>query len=225
MNLQAGLLYFCGEAVGKTNCRLFSREQKTSLHKVLSVFILYSNVPLTILVRRDQQNIEAAHIVALVRHSTWSAIVFDLFFGILAGAFFLCYQSDINHYIRSIARSLTDDILRTGCIWLMGVPAGFKLNTQLAETLGLVSLNMIQVWSTLLYFLKPVFGPCLFLFAISGMLLGITVPAAMIADMLFLATFHISTLHQLVAFLYSNQLQALAALWRLFRLTAYTFFC
>jgi phosphatidylinositol glycan class Q protein len=105
----------------------------------------------------------------------------------------------------------------------MGVPAGFKLNTQLAEALGLVSLNMIQVWSTLLYFLKPVFGPSLHVFVISGMLLGITVPAAMIADMLFLVTFHISALHQFVAFLYSNQLQALAALWRLFRLTAYLF--
>lgn len=116
-----------------------------------------------------------------------------------------------------MVRSLTDDILRTGCIWLMGVPAGFKLNTELAGMLGLFSLNVIQVWSTLMYLLKPLFGPFLYILAIAGMLLGITVPAAMIADMLFLATIHISTLHQLVAFMYSNQLQALAALWRLFR--------
>lgn len=166
---------------------------------------------------RDQPNIAVAHRTALVRHSVWSAIIFDLFFGILNGAFFLYYLSSISHWVRGMVRSLTDDILRTGCIWLMGVPAGFKLNTELAGTLGLVSLNVIQVWSTLLYLLKPVFGPLLCILAISGMVLGITVPAAIITDVLFLATSHISALHQLVAFLYSNQLQALAALWRLFR--------
>lgn len=166
---------------------------------------------------RDQPNIAAAHRAALVRHSTWSAIIFDLVFGIFAGAFFLCYHASISQFVRGMVRTLTDDILRTGCIWLMGVPAGFKLNNELAGTLGIISLNVIQVWSTLLYLVKPVFGIFLHTLAISGMLLGVTVPAAMIADVLFLATLHISALHQLVAFLYSNQLQALAALWRLFR--------
>eukprot|EP00250_Pteridium_aquilinum_P003546 c13855_g1_i2 orf=38-2389(+) len=166
---------------------------------------------------RDQPNIAAAHRTALIRHSTWSAITFDLVFGIVGGAVFLSYQSAISFHIRSMVRSLTDDILRTGCIWLMGVPAGFKLNTELAGMLGLFSLSVIQVWSTLMYLLKPMLGPFLYMLAIASMLLGITVPAAMVVDMLFLATLHISTLHQLVAFVYSNQLQALAALWRLFR--------
>lgn len=166
---------------------------------------------------RDQPNVAAAHKTALIRHSTWSAVSFDLVFGLVWGAFFLSYQAAISFQIRTMVQSLTDDILRTGCIWLMGVPAGFKLNTELAGMLGLFSLNVIQVWSTLVYLLKPLFGPFLYMLAIAGMLLGITVPAAMIADTLFLVTFHISTLHQLVAFIYSNQLQALAALWRLFR--------
>ncbi|KAI5080454.1 hypothetical protein GOP47_0003637 [Adiantum capillus-veneris] len=167
--------------------------------------------------RRDQPNIAAAHRTALIRHSTWSAISFDLAFGLVWGVFFLSYQSAISFQIRAMVQGLTDDILRTGCIWLMGVPAGFKLNTELAGMLGLFSLNVIQVWSTLVYLLKPLFGPFLCMLAVTGMFLGITVPAAIIADMLFLVTFHISTLHQMVAFMYSNQLQALAALWRLFR--------
>ncbi|KAH7286101.1 hypothetical protein KP509_33G058400 [Ceratopteris richardii] len=166
---------------------------------------------------RDQPNIAVAHRTALIRHSTWSAIIFDLVFGLVWGAIFLSYRSAIGFQIRVMFQSLTDDLLRTGCIWLMGVPAGFKLNTELAGMLGLFSLNVIQVWSTLVYLLKPLFGPFLYMLALSGMILGITVPAAIIADMLFLVTFHISTLHQLVAFIYSNQLQALAALWRLFR--------
>ncbi|MCO5571652.1 hypothetical protein L7F22_025399 [Adiantum nelumboides] len=166
---------------------------------------------------RNQPNVAAAHRTALIRHSTWSAIICDLVFGLVWGAFFLSHQSAISSQIRAMVQGLTDDILRTGCIWLMGVPAGFKLNTELAGMLGLFSLNVIQIWSTLVYLSKPLFGPFLCMLAVAGMLLGITVPAAMIADMLFLVTLHISTLHQMVAFMYSNQLQALAALWRLFR--------
>eukprot|EP00249_Psilotum_nudum_P015115 c25175_g1_i2 orf=158-2374(+) len=165
----------------------------------------------------DEPNMEAAHRAALVRHSAWSAIVFDLFFGLLVGVLLLAYRISISQWVLNMVQSLTDDILRTGCIWLMGVPAGFKLNTELAGFLGLLSLNVIQVWSTSMYFLMPAIGPFLCMLAISGMLLGITVLAAIVADVLFLATIHVYTLHQVVAFLYSNQLQALAALWRLFR--------
>ena len=53
--------------------------------------------------------------------------------------------------------------------------------------------------------------------SVLGILCGITVPASLVIDMIALATLHISTLHWFISLVYSSQLQALAALWRLFR--------
>ncbi|XP_021637989.2 uncharacterized protein LOC110633619 isoform X2 [Hevea brasiliensis] len=105
----------------------------------------------------------------------------------------------------------------SSCVWLMGVPAGFKLNTELAGVLGLISLNAIQIWSTLwifigfllIYFIKGL--------ALLGILFGATILAALVIDMVALATLHVSSLHCAISLLYSWQIQTLAALWRLFR--------
>ncbi|XP_020272584.1 uncharacterized protein LOC109847759 isoform X5 [Asparagus officinalis] len=95
--------------------------------------------------------------------------------------------------------------------------AGFKLNRELAELLGMVSLNAIQIFSTLWFFLGFFWWHFIKGLALSGIILGLTVPAALCIDMLKVATLHVQTLHWLMSLLYSQQIQALASLWRLFR--------
>ncbi|KAJ7530523.1 hypothetical protein O6H91_14G007200 [Diphasiastrum complanatum] len=162
-------------------------------------------------------NVSLAHRMSLRKHLIWSAIVFDMIFGIISGGLLLVYRGWIMQLLYFVSQFVTNDILRTGCIWLMGVPAGFKLNNELAGMFGTAALNVIQMWSTLWCFCKPVLGQCIEVLAVTAMVLGVTVSAAIVVDILSLATIHISVLYQATAFIYSIQLRTLAALWRLFR--------
>ncbi|XP_078433749.1 N-acetylglucosaminyl transferase component family protein / Gpi1 family protein isoform X2 [Wolffia australiana] len=166
---------------------------------------------------RSQPNVEYAHRAAMKRHALWSTIAVDLLLGNILGLLLLTHSQGICFWAFRISSFVTDDILRSGCVWLMGVPAGFKLNTELAEILGLVSLNAIQIWSTLWFYVGSLLLYYVNALALSGMFLGATIPAALCIDLLKLATFHVTALHTLIALLYSRQIWALTSLWRLFR--------
>nr|GMD26831.1 phosphatidylinositol N-acetylglucosaminyltransferase subunit GPI1 isoform X1 [Ipomoea batatas] len=120
-------------------------------------------------------------------------------------------------FVLNSADGITNHILRTGCVWLMGNPAGFKLNAELAGLLGMVSLNAIQIWSTLWLFLNFFLAYLMKMIAVSGSLFGLTTAAALTIDIISLATMHLSALHWLLSLIYSWQIQAISALWRLFR--------
>ncbi|CAN8279719.1 unnamed protein product [Cochlearia groenlandica] len=162
-------------------------------------------------------SVEDAEKAVLQRHSTWSAMAVDLVLGNVIGLFLLFNTESIYLWIFNFAKEFTNEILRSGCVWLMGVPAGFKLNTELAGVLGMISLNVIQIWSTL-WFLMASFIFCLIrAIAIMGITFGATVSAAFVIDIITFATLHITALHWAITVVYSHQIQALAALWRLFR--------
>ncbi|MQL88150.1 hypothetical protein Taro_020701, partial [Colocasia esculenta] len=166
---------------------------------------------------RSPSNVEYAHRAALRKHAIWSTIAIDFLLGNMVGLALLVHADDIYFWASQVACNVTDKLLRSGCVWLMGVPAGFKLNTELAEILGLVSLNAIQIWSTLWFYMGCLFRYTLFGLAFSGMLFGMSIQAALCIDMLKLATLHMLVLHRLISFLYSQQIWALTSLWRLFR--------
>ncbi|KAI3842020.1 hypothetical protein MKX03_023007 [Papaver bracteatum] len=166
---------------------------------------------------RYQSSAEYVHKAALRQHFIWSSVVVDAFFGNIVGVALLLNIEALCPWILNIAHGITNDLLRSGCVWLMGVPAGFKLNTELAGILGIISLNAIQIWSTLWFFLHFLFRYFIQGLAVCGIVLGVTVPASIIIDTIMLATLHVSTLHRLFSLIYSLQIQALVALWRLFR--------
>ncbi|XP_072972802.1 uncharacterized protein [Typha angustifolia] len=165
----------------------------------------------------SQSNIEYAHKAALQKHFNWSSVGVDVMLGIVFGVLLLINADAIWLKILAVVHYMTDNALRSGCVWLMGVPAGFKLNTELAELLGMISLNAVQIFSTLWSFMSTSLRYIIEGLALSGIVFGLTVPAALCIDLLKLATLHVTTLHWLISFLYSQQLQALASLWRLFR--------
>lgn len=179
----------------------------------LYVFSMFNTI---LLCARSRSCVEYAEKAAMNKHSMWSTLVVDILLGNLVGWSLLYHAESIcllvlnfNHWFATF--------LRSGCVWLMGNPAGFKLNAELAGVLGMVSLNAIQVWSTLWIFMGFIFNYTIRGLSILGILCGFTVPAALIIDMIALASLHVSTLHWLISLVYSSQIQALAALWRLFR--------
>ncbi|GJN37725.1 hypothetical protein PR202_gb26710 [Eleusine coracana subsp. coracana] len=137
--------------------------------------------------------------------------------GFLLGAACLLNSENICAGIVGLIHSTTDGILRPGCVWLMGVPAGFKLNTELAELLGMISLNAVQIYSTLWFFMGGFLRHIIQGIAFSGMILGFTVPVSFVIDIIHLATLHITMLHWLISLIYSSQIHTVASLWRLFR--------
>ena len=147
----------------------------------------------------------------------WTSIAADVLLGNVFGVALLCYADFTCSLISNLAREITNHILRSGCVWLMGVPAGFKLNIELAGVLGIISLNAIQIWSTLWFFFGFIFIYVIKALAILGILFGATLPAGLTSDLISIATCHVSTLHWFISLIYSSQIQALAALWRIFR--------
>lgn len=175
------------------------------------------------LLARSQSSVEYAEKAALLKHSMWSSLAVDVLLGNLIGLALLYHAESACIGVLKFASDITNELLRSGCVWLMGVPAGFKLNTELAGILGMISLTAIQIWSTIWIFLGFHFLYVIRGLAISGIIFGLTLPAALIIDLIALVTLHVSTLHWLISLLYSTQIQALAALWRLFRYYFMTF--
>ncbi|CAL5000285.1 unnamed protein product [Urochloa decumbens] len=162
-------------------------------------------------------NIEYAHKAAIRKHALWSSIAVDLLMGFVLGAAFLLNTDTICICTIALVHHMTDAILRSGCVWLMGVPAGFKLNTELAELLGMISLNAVQIYSTLWFFVGGYLRHILQGIAFSGIILGLTAPVSFFIDIIQLATLHVTMLHWLISSIYSRQIQTVASLWRLFR--------
>ncbi|CAN1291937.1 N-acetylglucosaminyl-phosphatidylinositol biosynthetic protein gpi1 [Linum perenne] len=122
--------------------------------------------------------VEYAERAALHRHSMWTSLLVDLFFGNLIGMVLFFHAESVWLWVSLFAKASTNEILRSGCVWLMGVPAGLAV-------LGAVS--------------------------------GVTIPAALVIDIVGIGTAHVSALHWGISVVYSSQIQALGAIWRLFR--------
>lgn len=166
---------------------------------------------------RSESCVEYAEKASLLKHSMWLSVAFDMLFGNLFGLSLLAHADFVCLSIYTITSDITNNWWLISCARLMGNPAGFKLNTELAGILGTFSLNTIQMWSTLWGSMHSVFIFFLKSLAISGVLFGFTTPASLTVDLITVSTTHVSTLYWLISLLYSRQLQAITALWRLFR--------
>ncbi|KAK4761428.1 hypothetical protein SAY87_029312 [Trapa incisa] len=84
---------------------------------------------------------------AVLRHSMGSSLAVDILLGNLIGLALLYNVKSTCSWIKDYGSDVSN-WLRTGCVWLMGVPAGFKLNTKVAAVLGTISLNVTQTLDT-----------------------------------------------------------------------------
>ncbi|CAA0829852.1 N-acetylglucosaminyl transferase component family protein / Gpi1 family protein [Striga hermonthica] len=165
---------------------------------------------------RDWSSVEVAEKVSFDKHSIWSNVMVDILLGNIFGITLWFMAEPACSWVSKFSQDFTNNWLRTGCVWLMGNPAGFKLNTELAGILGMICLNAIQIWSTLWSFMGFLFVYFTKGLALCGVVFGLTSAAALIVDVISLVTMHVLSLHLFFSFIYSSQIRALAALWRLF---------
>eukprot|EP00057_Strongylocentrotus_purpuratus_P008987 XP_011663461.1 PREDICTED: phosphatidylinositol N-acetylglucosaminyltransferase subunit Q-like [Strongylocentrotus purpuratus] len=100
--------------------------------------------------------------------------------------------------------------------WLMGAPAGLKLNTFLAHFLGNFFLYHVYLWIGYLSVLLPIMTSLLWCIAGAGVL-GFSVQLALASDLLSALTFHIYCFYVYAARIYSLQISGLLSLARLFQ--------
>ena len=108
--------------------------------------------------------------------------------------------------------------LRKLITWLMGAPAGLKLNSVLSMCLGRFFLYHIHLWVTFLHVTTPYVSHFLThhcLDALSKM--GLCMQLCVIQDAFNLITFHIHCFYAYARRLFVSQSKGLMSLWRLFR--------
>ena len=108
--------------------------------------------------------------------------------------------------------------LRKLITWLMGAPAGLKLNSVLSMCLGKFFLYHIHLWVTFLHVTTPYVSHFLTnhcLEALSKM--GLCLQMCVIQDSFNIITFHIRCFYAYARRLFVSQSHGLMSLWRLFR--------
>ncbi|KAM4820238.1 phosphatidylinositol N-acetylglucosaminyltransferase subunit Q [Thomomys bottae] len=100
--------------------------------------------------------------------------------------------------------------------WLMGAPAGLKMNRALDQVLGRFFLYHIHLWISYIHLMSPFVERILWHVGLSACL-GLTVALSILSDTIALLTFHIYCFYVYGARLYCLKIYGLSSLWRLFR--------
>uniref|UniRef100_A0A3Q3XP98 Uncharacterized protein n=1 Tax=Mola mola TaxID=94237 RepID=A0A3Q3XP98_MOLML len=100
--------------------------------------------------------------------------------------------------------------------WLMGAPAGLKMNRALDQVLGRFFLYHIHLWISYIHLMSPFIEGILWYGGLSAGL-GLTFALSLLSDMVALLTFHIYCFYVYGARLYCLMIYGLSSLWRLFR--------
>lgn len=100
--------------------------------------------------------------------------------------------------------------------WLMGAPAGLKMNRALDQVLGRFFLYHIHLWISYIHLMSPFIEGILWYGGLSACL-GLSFALSLLSDMVALLTFHIYCFYVYGARLYCLKVYGLSSLWRLFR--------
>ncbi|XP_070172718.1 phosphatidylinositol N-acetylglucosaminyltransferase subunit Q [Polyergus mexicanus] len=143
------------------------------------------------------------------------AIVIDIALGIFVLRLLQYYIEDQPSQLLLNNAEKVVETLKDLINWLMGVPAGLKLNHALNNSMGKFFLYHIQLWWTFLTFLKPLLDLAFKVLLLFGRL-GVTFQISIIADLLALVSFHTYCIYVYAARLFNIQLRGITALFRLF---------
>lgn len=154
-------------------------------------------------------------------HSSNRNRVYNVVFDVLLGvAFYIVFVNQLDLEVVSslfiLLAEKTKDSLKQLIKWLMGAPAGLKLNKELSYFLGNFFSYHVDIWMT---YLLIVFK---FLPQISTIMawcccLGLSLLLSLLNDIINVLTVHIYCFYAYAAKLYHIQLKGLVSLARLFR--------
>jgi len=148
-------------------------------------------------------------------NSLW-LVANDVIIGIAIGSYIIEHSDWVASQISILLRSYTVEALHSSISWLMGWPAGLKLNSELAAFLGDLFLWVIDYWSSCIDLLHPLLPHIIWFIGFSSFA-GASMPIAMFSDLLSALTIHIYSFYLASARIFNWQLTILISLFHLFR--------
>lgn len=148
-------------------------------------------------------------------NSLW-LVANDVIIGMALGSYIIEHADWVAWQIGELLRTYAVDALQRSISWLMGWPAGLKLNGELAALLGDLFLWVIHYWSSCIEALNPVLPRLVWFIGFSSFA-GASMPIAIFSDLLSVLTMHIYSFYLASARIYHWQLTILRSLFHLFR--------
>ncbi|KAF4585897.1 N-acetylglucosaminyl transferase component Gpi1 [Ophiocordyceps camponoti-floridani] len=148
-------------------------------------------------------------------NSLW-LVANDVIIGMALGSYIIEHADWVAAQMDDILRTYAVEALRRSISWLMGWPAGLKLNGELAAFLGDLFLWVIHYWSSCIEALQPVLPRLVWFIGFSSFA-GASMPIAVFSDLLSALTMHIYSFYLASARIYHWQLTILTSLFHLFR--------
>lgn len=166
--------------------------------------------------KNDWGSITGSHLDYIRFYNSLWLVANDVIIGIALGSYIIENAEWVADEINSLLGAYTVDALQTSISWLMGWPAGLKLNSELAAFLGDLFLWVIAYWAGCLEALRPGL-PYIIWFVGYSSFAGASLPIALFSDLLSLLSIHINSFYLASARIYNWQLTILISLSYLFR--------
>ncbi|KAF3348818.1 hypothetical protein VdG2_03700 [Verticillium dahliae VDG2] len=148
-------------------------------------------------------------------NSLW-LVANDVIIGIALGSYIIDNGEWVAGSIAQLLQTYTVEALRRSISWLMGYPAGLKLNRELALFLGDLFLWVIEYWSGCIVITQKMLPHVVWFVGFSSFA-GASMPIAVVSDLLSLLTVHIHCFYMASARIFHWQLTILISLFHLFR--------
>ncbi|ORX98268.1 Gpi1-domain-containing protein [Basidiobolus meristosporus CBS 931.73] len=164
--------------------------------------------------RWTDSDITRAHYINFY-NSMW-LVANDIMIGVAVGTFLINNSVEVTQFLMENLQHYTISSLEQLMVWLMGWPAGLKLNSELDKFLGELFLWLIHLWSVCIAPTKPLIPAVIAVIGLFGMF-GCSMILALMTDLLSLLTLHIYWFYLVAARIYNWQSSVLYSLFNLFR--------
>jgi phosphatidylinositol glycan class Q protein len=166
--------------------------------------------------KNDWESVTTSHPDYIRFYNSLWLVANDVIIGMAFGSYIIDNADRVAEQINLLLTRFTVDALQRSISWLMGWPAGLKLNNELAVFLGDLFLWVIDYWSSCIETLRPAL-PQIILFVGFSAFAGASMPIALFSDLLSLLTVHIYSFYLASARIFHWQLNILISLFHLFR--------
>lgn len=166
--------------------------------------------------KNDWDSVTTSHPEYIRFYNSLWLVANDVIIGIALGSYIIENAEWVADMINMLLAQYTISALRNSISWLMGWPAGLKLNSELALFLGDLFLWVIDYWSSCAETLEPLLPQIIWFIGFSSFA-GASLPIAMFSDLLSALTLHIYSFYLASARIFHWQLTILLSLFQLFR--------
>ncbi|RGB43993.1 N-acetylglucosaminyl transferase component-domain-containing protein [Rhizophagus diaphanus] len=167
--------------------------------------------------RRDWTNTATTRAQYISFYNSMWLVANDIIIGLTIGSFLVNNSEYVaNIILRDYLDRYTIEKLVSMIDWLMGWPAGLKLNSELDSFLGELFLRLIELWKDCAGIIGPLTPSIIGIIGLSG-IFGGSMVLSLLSDFLSFMTIHIYLFYMVAAKIFNWQLTILYSLFNLFQ--------